>query len=171
MPSEDDDTASNSDQMDEGGETDQSDLLAFLNKSGAVELLASIGEDGVRFGYLEESLGISHDTVSKHLALAQDLDLIEPESIRGERGVTHKYVLTGRGARIYWRLKRSGAVDDYQLLQKYRKKSEKHDEEIREWVEEQQQKGELFNTPRNVDPFNRVDSEYDRTTEESKDKE
>ncbi|WP_136718620.1 hypothetical protein [Halorientalis salina] len=169
MPSEDDDIASDSSETDGGGETDQSDLQAFLNKSGAVELLASVGRDGVRFGYLEESLGISHDTVSKHLAMAQDLELIEPESVRGERGVTHKYVLTYIGERIYLKLKAMGAVDDYHLLQMYRKDVEEHEKEIREWVEEQEQKEGLDDRYANADQSQIDYHGYGLPTEESDD--
>lgn len=140
---------------DAGGVDDRehSDLLAFLNKRGAVELLGTVNMDGVRYGYLEESLGISHDTVSKYLAQAEELDLIEPESVRGERGVTHKYVLTPLGARLHRKLKQMGAVDDFNLLQMYRRRVPEYEEELKEWVREREEEDDLHDRKRNRDSY------------------
>jgi DNA-binding HxlR family transcriptional regulator len=151
----------------ENGDGAQSDLLAFLEKRGAVELLATVDMDGVRYGYLDESFGISHDTVSKHLALAEELDLIEPESVRGERGVTHEYVLTPLGARIHRELKRMGAVDDFNVLQMYRRRVPEYEEEIKEWVREREDADDLHDRKRNHDTYEYLKRDIGSTTEDS----
>jgi len=156
----DEDDAGDAGEVDE---REQSDLLAFLNKRGAVELLGAVNMDGVRYGYLEESLGISHDTVSKYLAQAEELDLIEPESVRGERGVTHKYVLTPLGARIHRKLKHMGAVDDFNLLQMYRRRVPEYEEELRDWVQEREEEGDLHDRKRNRDCYEYLKRDFNRT--------
>jgi DNA-binding HxlR family transcriptional regulator len=152
-------------------EEERGDLHAFLDRRGAVELLATVDMDGVRFGYLEESLGISHTTVSDYLAWAEELDLIEPEGVRGERGVTHEYVLTPLGARIHRKLKVMGAVDDFSLLQMYRRRATGYEDEIREWVREREREGDLHDRKRNHDAYHYLKRDFDssdgRSEEES----
>lgn len=150
-----------SDTDDEG--VDESDLLEFLDKRGAVEILATVDMDGVRFGHLDESLGISHDTISKYLQMAEDLDLVEPKHIRGERGVTHEYVLTRFGARIHRELKMMGAVDDFRLLQMYRRRVPEYEEKIKQWVREREGAGDLHDRKRNLTAYESLKQGFDNS--------
>lgn len=132
------------------GDEEDSDLMTFLQKRGAVELMATVDTEGVRYKEMEESVGVSHDTLSKHLTQAEHLGLIETEQIHGERGRSHKYVLTPLGARIHLNLERKGAVNDYRLLQMYRQRTAEHEEDILEWIEEREAEGDLHDHSRNV---------------------
>lgn len=116
-----------------------------------VELLATIDVHGSRFGELDDRVGISHDTLSTRLSEATALGLVEPEGIQGERGATHQYTLTPKGARLRRQLQMLGAVETFEVLQDFRQRAERHEEEFTKWVKDMEESGELDDKSRNHD--------------------
>jgi len=112
-------------------------LVEFLaSQSGAVEILSSIDVDGTRFGELVDRVAVSRTTVSNRLHEAKELGLVTQEAITDERGTTHKWVLTGKGARLRQVLESEGVVKHYDLIQMYRQNIEESMEDVLEQVEE-----------------------------------
>lgn len=121
---------------------------------GSTEILATIEPDGTRFGELNEKVGISRQTLSNRLMQGQELGLLDTEAIRGERGTTHKWVLTPKGARLRFQLIKMGAVETYDLLQDFRQRAETHEAEFKEWAEEMEEDGEFDELSKNTAVYN-----------------
>jgi len=112
-------------------------LVGFLEDSdGAVEILATIEVSGTRYGELVSKVGVSHDTVANRLNEAEDLGLVRRKAVAGERGTTHKWALTGKGARIRMEMESLGIVKHYRLIQMYRQRVRESKVELYDRVEE-----------------------------------
>lgn len=92
------------------------------------------GEHGS--GELDDTVGVSHDTVSKVLGELDDFGLVQPTALRDERGTTHTWELTGKGARVRRILEKLGIVKHYRLIQMYRNRIEDAEPEFLERVAE-----------------------------------
>lgn len=127
------------------------DLLEFLKRDGAIEILATIHPDGTRFGELEEKIGASTDSLWRRLEEGLELDIVEPRGITGERGASHAWALTAKGARLRYKLRKMGMVEDLDLYRMYRERMELYEEEFREWVDEIEEGGSLDDVQENQD--------------------
>jgi len=80
--------------------TKKDELIKFLDKKGAIEILVAIGLDGARFSNIESNVVISHDTIPNRIDEARKLGLVETEKIAG-RTPSVKYMLTKTGENCY----------------------------------------------------------------------
>ncbi|WP_139171270.1 hypothetical protein [Natronorubrum texcoconense] len=108
----------------------------FLSKTGAIELLCEIDLDGSRFEDLNDDLPVSRQTLAVRLREASEASLIEQETIQGERGTSHKHVLSEKGILLRMQLIKPEGVAKYHQYNDSRQQWDEKKEEIREIASE-----------------------------------
>ncbi|WP_152417817.1 hypothetical protein [Haloferax mucosum] len=101
---------------------------AYLSRKGTLELLCEINPAGSRFDDLVDELSISRPTLATRITEGSELSLIEQKAVSGERGTTHKHVLTPRGATLRVRMFEEGLVLSYRQYKNARKQFEENSE-------------------------------------------
>lgn len=107
---------------------------AYLARKGTIELLCELDPEGSRFEELVAEVPISRPTVAKRLAEGQEVSLLEPQPITGERGTSHEYVFTPEGATLRNLLFQTGLVLEYQQYKQARRQFETSRDEFQKTV-------------------------------------
>jgi DNA-binding HxlR family transcriptional regulator len=141
-------------------------VFNFLPRKGAIDLICELGSGGARFTHLDDSLDISHPTISKRLQEAEKRSLIEADPIRLDHGRTHRYILTPKGAYLWWQLYQHGTVEAYYTYKKYQENYFEH--QRNSFDKFRDQLGELDQiepTQKHKDDLEELD-EYEKTSHE-----
>ncbi len=92
------------------------DISAFLEAKGSLDILFTLAEKEKSFNELEEALGLSPNTVLLRLREAQSLELIREELFKDSGRSKIKYTLTDTGKELLNSLKT--VKEDYLNLRK-----------------------------------------------------
>lgn len=96
------------------------DLEDYFSRTGAVRVLCELGPNGGRFNQLRKSIDISHPIIKDRLEDGEDLHIVKTTTIDTENGKSHKYLLTGEGTRLWFRMYEEGIVRAYYAYQKHK---------------------------------------------------
>jgi len=114
---------------------DYSRVSDFLDKKGAVEMIAFIDTSGKRDFEIKETLRVSDPTVDKRKREAAELGLIYSESTRESgQSFESKFYLTTFGVRLREKMKSTGLLEEYLLFQRVRQDFNESREEFVEWA-------------------------------------
>lgn len=106
----------------------------FLTGKGAVELLCEVDPNGSRFKNLEDEVPVSKQTLTNRLGEGVEASLLEREFITAERGTSHVYALTPKGATFRRVLEESATVITYRQFKEVQNQLEEKKAEMREWA-------------------------------------
>lgn len=116
---------------------DYEEILDFLDKKGAVEMLCLIEQEPKRFDEIVDALNVSRATVNERRLQALNLDLIEPIEMKVDGSLRRGYNLTGVGSVLGLILKEKGVTRQYERLQIVRDEYETAKKEFLQITEEE----------------------------------
>lgn len=99
------------------------EVIEYVGRTGAAEVLSLIEPvEGARWSELVEKAETSHQTVTDRLGEGQELGLIGTETVQGERGTSHAYVLRPKGGFVRYVLEAESVPRTYSLIRAYRER-------------------------------------------------
>ena len=92
------------------------EIAEYLSRKGAVDLLAIIDGDGLRYTDIREMTSISSATLSKRLEEGQDYLLLKRDSQRKDGEMVNLYKTTEIGDVIRHKMRGLGMIETYNTL-------------------------------------------------------
>lgn len=118
------------------------EVIDYIGSTGAAEIISLIEPvEGTRWGELVEKSQVSHQTVTNRIQEGEELGLIGTETVQGERGTSHVYVLKPKGGFVRYVLESEGVPRTYLLIRSYRKRIQ---EKISDSQEVLRERGDEF---------------------------
>lgn len=117
-------------------------IPAFLDSTGAVELLCEIEPNGSQFTHFVENAPVSRATVSNRLQEGVERGVFERFEIEG-RGTSHAYRLTEAGAVLRCYLDHLGLTERYRMITELQQGFDERVDEFREWMHHHEEAANL----------------------------
>ena len=124
---------------------DYEGISEFMEKKGAVELLAFVDEHGYRFDEIDFALNLSRGYINKRKDEALNLDLIYPSQREREGEIRRIWALTQLGMIIGYKMGIKGVRRELSNLLSVRREYESSKDKFLEWSEEPENIEETVN--------------------------
>jgi len=122
---------------DDEEQGEESPLVDFVTKKGTLEIVCSIGDSGASPTEIIEQVNISHDTVTNRLSDGERLynvwysELAPPDS-----EYRKVFKLDMRGLYIREKIDEVGMLETFHQILPYRRELREAEQEVKEWVVE-----------------------------------
>jgi len=110
------------------------EVQEYISRKGALQVLCEIDPHGSRFEEFVDAVTVSRPTLTNRLQEGQGISLLEVEAVHGERGTTHEYVLTPKGAVLRIWLDDMGMTRDYENMKRASKQFQRHVESTQDEI-------------------------------------
>ena len=111
------------------------EIAEFLSKKGAIGLLKVLGrENGLIVEDIHSELNTSRQPVTERIHEARQLNIIQPHYLPDDHGNADRYVLTGRGQKLYVKCLEQNVFDSYERFKAAEADYNERRSEIIDWL-------------------------------------